>query len=298
MTERRKKPPTIWCIKITRRDGTIHLPQTGPVSLKHGDSVRWHFDLDIPSGFAPGLELEGQEKGPEFKPFGPFAMLAHQGNEHMFGCGFSGDTKTVTYRAGLYPVRGDAPPKLSNYSTLDVFTSMDTPIAPQVVQVTLELVKKGLSGEIVPRLVVEPRNVIIVRGLPLVWQFCLTRDIFGEKHNWYPEVLFQNQALGPFRSISAFAGYAIDPTLQTAPILVAAGINPTVPKGRFEYRAIIRSGNSTLSVEGPDPTVDDEGELMSPPPPGGGGTPNDCEDRGEWPSETLEGDRPGCWPTG
>ena len=259
---------TTWMIPVTADGEQLQLPNK-TVPLGPGDSVVWIFDFEIADGQRPLLALSEASGRAARGPFGPFTQLTlfHGGDDGPFricASGFGGDTSRVTYRAELWSGAAELDlVKVSNYASLTFDPSPNLSAGSQQVTVSLALRSPHPEPHLVPELEVSPQNVSIVPGEPVVWNFALPLNLLEEA--WYPEVVFTNpgRPYGPFETMSILVEPAgTDPILRRVKLI---GTGHRGEPGIFSYICRVQGAAGLLAVSSDDPTVDDDGELMTPP---------------------------------
>lgn len=257
---------TTWMIPVTAEGDQLQLPNT-TIPLGPGDSVVWIFDFEIAEGQRPILALSEASGRAARGPFGPFTQLTlfHGGDDVPFricASGFGGDTSPVTYRAELWSGAFDLEAvKRSNDATLTFDPAPSLLPAPQQVTVSLALRRSDVDPHLGAKLEVSPQNVSIVPGEPVVWNFVLRPDVLGEA--WYPEVVFidSHRPYGPFEAISIL----VEPMRTEGRRVKLIGTGHRGDRGSFRYICRVQGSDGLLAVSSDDPTVDDDGEPMTPP---------------------------------
>ncbi len=171
----------------------------------------------------------------------------------------------MTYHAGLLPRPGCGSAKHSNSGHLTFLPNTDLQHAPQQVTVSLSLHESDEKSDenLQPRLEVTPERVSIPPGAPVVWNFAIPLDIFGEV-TWAPEILFTDGGYGPFRSMTTLTEPVhVDPVFGAQVKIIGTGDNGH--RGSYNYRCRVRGSAGVLATSSDDPGVDDDGELMTPP---------------------------------
>lgn len=263
-----------WTIHVKDEGDQLRLPQKNTLELAPGDSVVWVFDFEIAPGQWPVLALSPASGIAAKGPFGPFTQMTffhgddNNGRFRICCSGFGGDTSSVSYRAEVWSGASESEAvKVSNYSTL-TFQATDLSIAQQQITVSLILRDPDLQPllqPMTPKLNISPEHVSIVPGEPVVWDFHLPLDVF-EEETWYPEVIFTDpqHPFGPFQAMSILVEPAgTDPNLGRRVKLIGTGHRGD--PGSFAYTCRVQGSGGVHAVNSGDPTVDDDGMLMTPP---------------------------------
>ena len=266
--------PTIWRIPVTSDGKRLEIQDYLPIPLKRDDSMVWVFKVPIAEGNSPRL-LQTRASGMAAKvPFGPFTHLTLQrpvpgappdkdeSHYRIFASGYGGDSQHVDYCVGLW-IKDLEDSKVRKL----VFRPEEAmPTKPQQVSVSLVLQKETPESDQppVPKLKVVPERVSIPPGAPVVWNFAVPLDLFGDEP-WYPEIEFNKTPYGPFQSLSALVEpEGSDPVKGINVRLIGSGKNDT-PSGRHGYTCRVCGVAGDLAVSSGDPGVDDDGEVMAPP---------------------------------
>jgi hypothetical protein len=117
-----------------------------------------------------------------------------------------------------------------------------------------------------------PRNstYCLLSEEPVMWHFCLPKNLFGENIPWSPFVRFKNNPdeqlftdkYGPFNDVTILDGDEKDGMVSR--YVIYSGRNGN--KGRFPYNiyAMSLKPDNYITVDGDDPVVDNDGEPIDP----------------------------------